>query len=96
MAEDLGLQRAEALQAVGDAFQDERGVGGAEVAQEVADVGGFAALADRRSDAFGPGAEEVNDEEQEEGGGRGLPALEPTGVVGGAEREAWPRSIVLE
>ena len=46
MAEDLGLERAEALQAMGDAFQDERGVSGAEVAQEVADVASFGAPAD--------------------------------------------------
>jgi hypothetical protein len=77
VAEDFGLQRAEALQAMGDAFQDERGVGGAELAQEVADGGGFGALADRRGCALGPGDEQADDEEQEEGGGRGAAGLGP-------------------
>ena len=66
-AEDLRLQRTEALQAVGEALQDERGVGGAEGAHQVGEVRGFGALAERGSDAFGPGDEQPNDEEQEEG-----------------------------
>ena len=36
---------------MGEAFEDERGVGGAEGAHE---VGGFGALAERGSDALGP------------------------------------------
>jgi hypothetical protein len=43
-AKDLVLERAEALQAAGDAFQDERGVGRAKGADEVGEVGGFGAL----------------------------------------------------
>jgi len=66
-AEDLRLQRTEALQAVGEALQDERGVGGAEGTHQVGEVRGFGALAERCNDAFGPGDEQPNDEEQEEG-----------------------------
>jgi hypothetical protein len=77
VAEDVGLERAEALQAMGDAFQDEGGVGCAEVAQENADVGSFGALADRRSRALGPGDEQPDDEEQEEGGRSGAAGLGP-------------------
>jgi hypothetical protein len=46
VAEDLGLQRVEALQAVGDAFEDEREVGGAVGAHKVGEVGGFGPMAD--------------------------------------------------
>jgi hypothetical protein len=60
-----------------DALQEERGVGGAELAQEVADVGGCDALADGRGDVLGPGDEQPNDEEQEEGGGSGAAGLGP-------------------
>ena len=75
--EDFCLERAEALQAVGEAFEDERGVGGAEGAHQVGEVRGFGALAERRSDALGPGDEQPNDEEQEEGGGSGAAGLGP-------------------
>ncbi len=78
-AEDFSLERAEALQAVGEALQDERGVGGAEGARQVGEVRGFGALAERRSDAFGPGDEQPNDEEQEEGGRRRAAGLGPGG-----------------
>jgi len=77
VAEDLGLERTEPLQAVGDAFQDEGGVGGAEVAQEVADIGSFGAPADRRGGALGPGDEQPDDDEQEEGGRSGAAGLGP-------------------
>ena len=39
---------------MGEAFEDERGVGGAEGAHEVGEVGGFGALAERGSDALDP------------------------------------------
>ena len=52
--EDFGLERAEALQAVGEACQEERGVGGAEGAHEVREVRGLGALAERGDDALGP------------------------------------------
>jgi hypothetical protein len=68
--EDFGLERAEALQAVGEACQDERGVGSAEGAHEAREVLGLGALAERGGDALGPEDEHADDEEQEEGGGR--------------------------
>ena len=78
-AEDLRLQRTEPLQAVGEALQDERGVGGVEGVHRAGEVGGFGALAERRSDAFGPGDEQPNDEEQDEGGRRRAAGLGPGG-----------------
>jgi hypothetical protein len=48
-------------------LQDERGVGGAEGAYQAGEVCGFGALAERGGDAFGPGDEQPNDEEEEEG-----------------------------
>src|SRR4029077_939199 len=77
--EDLGLERAEALQAVGEACQEERGVGGAEGAHEVREVRGLGALAERGGDALGPEDEHADDEEQEEGGGRRPIVLRPGG-----------------
>jgi hypothetical protein len=75
--EDRGLERAEALQEAGGALQNERDVGGAEGAHQVGGGGGFGALAERRSGAFGPGDEQANDAEQEEGGRRRPAGLGP-------------------
>jgi hypothetical protein len=44
----------EALQAIGDALQDERDVGGAEGARDGGEVGGFGALTERSGEALGP------------------------------------------
>ena len=78
-ATDLILELAEALEAGGEAFEDERDVGGAEGARDVGEVGGFGALTERSDEALGPGGDHRDDEEEQEVG-EGLPdSFEPGG-----------------
>jgi hypothetical protein len=73
------LERAEALQANGDAFEDQCDVGGAEGAGDVSEVRGLGTLAERSGEAFGPEDEEPDDDEAQEVGERQPVSLCPGG-----------------